>query len=708
MPLLFIEALPPRTTKGTLVRLLVQVGGIDRKYIGKISVDRRSATVEVPDDWASRLVTSLDGTPLDNRHLRVSCRLQSLFEDDDYFSRLVRLLKLEAQAEAEKMLREARRLPSAEAERRGNSLVRLTMRDSQAGLGGRVIAVLAKRDRKPLPWHRLTVGSPVMMSVENGSSRATWRGIVCAGQRDHLQVALDVLPDVEEGAPLRIDLSHDEVARRRQQAALDRAAAAAGDRLAYLRDVLLGEKAFSFHDIPPPETLDAWLNESQQEAVRFALRADDVAVIHGPPGTGKTTTLVELIRQAVRRGEKVLACAPSNLAVDNLLERLIAAGQRAVRLGHPARVLPQLRENTLDLLVDRHEDLRLARRLVKEASALRDRAARYTRAKPEPGARKEMRAEARDLLADARRLEAQVVAQILDRAPVLCATTTALDSEILGQRSFDLAVIDEACQTTEPGCWIPLLRCGRVVLAGDHCQLPPTVVSREAAKEGFGVSMLERLMAEHGSNISRRLDVQYRMHADIAGFSSGEFYDGSLLAHDSVRGHLLCDLEGVAANDLTMCPLHFIDTAGADFDEELEPDGVSRRNPAEVRKVGEKVAALLAAGVSPGDVAVIAPYSAQVRLLREMLREEGVEIDSVDGFQGREKEAIVISLVRSNRNGEIGFLADVRRINVALTRARRKLIVVGDSSTIGGHSFYARLLDYFATHEAHHSVWEDE
>ena len=342
-----------------------------------------------------------------------------------------------------------------------------------------------------------------------------------------------------------MDRADDETARLRQRQALDRAAAAKGDRLAELRRVLLGEAAPAFAFISDFTPLDETLNASQREAVRFALSASDVAAVHGPPGTGKTTTLVELIRQAVRRGDKVLVCAPSNLAVDNLLERLLAHGEHAVRLGHPARVLPQLREHTLDLMVDDHPDVRQARKFVKEAFALFRKAAKWTRAKPEPGARRDMRQEARALLADARRLEDQAVDRILNAAPILCATTTGLDAEVLGGRRFDLLVIDEACQTTEPGCWAPLLRCDRVVLAGDHCQLPPTVLSREAARQGFGVSLLERLVGLYGDRVTRRLDVQYRMHEAIMAFSSAEFYDGSLRADASVAAHRLCDLPGV-------------------------------------------------------------------------------------------------------------------------------------------------------------------
>ena len=269
-------------------------------------------------------------------------------------------------------------------------------------------------------------------------------------------------------------------------------------------------------------------------------------------------------------------------------------------------------------------------------------------------------------------------------------------------------MIDEACQTTEPGCWPPLLRCERVVLAGDHCQLPPTVVSRDAARQGFGVSLLERLVGLYGDRVTRRLDVQYRMNEAIMAFSSAEFYDGTLIADASVATHRLCELPGVRAEALTEAPVRFIDTAGAGYDEEREPDGESRLNPQEAALVGRKVRALLAAGVRPGDVAVIAPYAAQVRRLRELLPVSGLEIDSVDGFQGREKEAVILSLVRSNTENEIGFLADVRRTNVALTRARRALIVVGDSATLSALPFYRRLFEHLEAIGAYQTVWDEE
>jgi hypothetical protein len=710
MPLLQLDALPPHTTKGTIVRLLVQVGGIEQRKIGAIQLRGRSAVVDVPEDWIDRLVANLDGASLANRHIRAAHGQRTVTSGEDHFQRLARLLELEAEAEARQAAERIRRSAGRDAERSGETLVDLVVREAYTGLGGRMLVVLAKRDQhQSLPWTRLGIGTPVMLTGEDPKQPFSVRGVVSDRAAATIEMAaVGAWPEDAELTTCRLDLSSDEVARRRQRAALERAAGARGDRLAELRAVLLGQRQPEFATpVDPPPT--PALNDSQRAAIAFALSAVDVAIIHGPPGTGKTTAVAELIRQAIGRGERVLACAPSNLAVDNLFERLLAAGQRAVRLGHPARVQPGLREHTLDLMIEAHRDVRLARKLVRQAQTLRNQASRYTRAKPVPGARREMRDEAKRLIDDARRLELQVAGEILDSATVLCATTTGLDSEMLGQRRFDLAVIDEACQSTEPGCWIPLLRCDRLVLAGDHCQLPPTVVSQQAADEGFNISLQERLIQLHGPEIARLLNVQYRMHRAIMDFSSDQFYAGSLIADPSVAEHRLCDLPGVTAGELTESPLQFIDTAGAGYDEQREPDGESRLNPREAELAAGKVAALIDAGLPPLDIAVIAPYAAQVRWLRDLLGAAypELEIDTVDGFQGREKEAVVISLVRSNDRGEIGFLGDVRRMNVALTRARRKLLVIGDSATIGGHPFYAQLLEYFELLEAYHTVWED-
>jgi superfamily I DNA and/or RNA helicase len=707
--MLHLERLSRQISKSDLLKFLHSVGGLESRRVGRIELRAGEALIEVPDDWQARLVKAMDGQTLGNHRVRAWADSPPDDADDSgHFERLARLLDLESRAEAQETTERGRRLSPADAERMGTSLVDLVIIDDQTGLGGRYLLQLAKRRRSPLPWTRLDVGSPVVLWPDGGKDTAGHRGVVYERAEGSIRVALAGMSDnLTEHEVWRLDLAGDEIAGQRQRAALQRARLARAERLAELRDVLLGRRAAEFDHEQEEPALEPGLNEAQQQAVRFALSARDVALIHGPPGTGKTTAVVELIRRAVRRGEKVLACAPSNLAVDNIFERLLAAGERAVRLGHPARVLADLRAHTLDLLVEDHPDVRLARKLVKEALGLFRQAGRYTRAAPPPGARRQTREEARSLLADARRLEAQAVEHILDTADVLCATTTALDSDLLGRRRFDLGVIDEACQSTEPGCWIPLQWCRRVVLAGDHCQLPPTVVSQEAAAAGLGVSLFERLMARDGRSLARPLTLQYRMHQAIMDFSSREFYEGSLQADPSVAGHVLAGLPGVVATAATQAPVEFIDTAGASFDEEVEPDGESRLNRQEAALVIRKVRELLDSGVAAGDIAVIAPYAAQVRLLREQLSVSGLEIDSVDGFQGREKEAVVISLVRSNPQGEIGFLQDVRRMNVAMTRARRRLLVVGDSATLSGHPFYRRMIEYFEAAGAYRTVWEE-
>jgi predicted DNA helicase len=393
-----------------------------------------------------------------------------------------------------------------------------------------------------------------------------------------------------------------------------------------------------------------------------------------------------------------------------MLERLVALGVPCVRLGHPARVMSQLHDHTLDGQVAAHENMKWVKSLLREAEALLRDAGRYTRGKPAKGYRSETRRQAKQLKSQARRLERQAVEHVLDDAQVILSTTT-IDEELLDDRWFDWAVIDEACQSTEPGCWIPVLRANRILFAGDHCQLPPTIISTEAAREGFNVSMMERLVESYGDSVTRRLGVQYRMHQQIMQFSSQEFYDAALVADATVVSHLLTDIEGVAETALTHSPTILIDTAGADYDEELEPDGESRRNPQEAQLAISKAQALIKAGVPASAIAMIAPYAAQVRWLRQLRDErcldKALEIDTVDGFQGREKEAVIITLVRSNKMGEIGFLADTRRMNVAMTRARRKLIVIGDSATIGSHEFFGRMIEYFESIDAYSSVWAE-
>ena len=629
---------------------------------------------------------------------------------DAYFDTLGVWLDLEAEAERERLAQRRQIREQTHVERTGETIVGLSMSDHQTGLAGRLLLDFVKSSGgkhadRPLPMNRLKVGSPVVISDNDQPSDKGVPGVVSRRQANQIQVATDQWP---EGDTFRIDLSPDETTRRRQLAAMARMRTASG-RTKKLRDVLLHQVVPGGH--PPafaesqPVKFFSLLNPPQQDAVEFALSAKDVAIIHGPPGTGKTTTLAELIYQAVDRGETVLACAASNTAVDNLLERLVAMMPHVLRVGHPARVFESLRGHTLDERVAADPSTEVIREMRREVQQLMREASRDFRGKDGHRRRQQIKSEAGQLRGQIRGLERSIIRGVLDRADVVCTTTT-IDDELLGDRHFDTVVIDEACQGTLPSVWQAVSRGDRLILAGDHQQLPPTVLSDTASAAGMKRSLMQRLIESDGDPIFRRLKVQYRMHQSIMAFSSDHFYEGDLIADVSVREHRLCDLDGVEESPLTRESLLFIDTAGAQYEDQLEPDGQSKRNPKEAALVVRFVKELTDAGVNPEQIAIIAPYAAQVRLLRNRLDDRNLEVDTVDGFQGREKEAVVISMVRSNDIGEIGFLADARRTNVALTRAKRKLIVIGDSATLARHPFYAELLEYFESADAYHSVWE--
>ncbi len=617
-----------------------------------------------------------------------------------------RLLELERAAELDAAAEARRACTEQERERAGVMLRRLAVEDTTVGLGGRLLVDLVN-PRGPLPAHRFGPGDVVVLRAvrqEGGDAARDLAGVVVKVRAAALVVSIDD-DDAELPSLVHLERSAPDVTHRRMVAAVRAIAAPVSGDAATLRKVLLGARAADPAPTPLAASIEFFasdLDPSQREAVAVAMRARDVALLHGPPGTGKTTTVVEVIRQAVHRGERVLACAPSNVAVDNLVERLGRAGLRVVRLGHPARILEAAREFTLDALVAASADQKVAKDIRRDLDAQQRRLRRAGFAE-----RREVRATVRSLRRELRDQEDATVAAILDGADVVLATTTGAADRLLDDRRFDLAVIDEAAQALEAACWIPIHKARRVVLAGDHLQLAPTILSEAAARDGLARTLFLRL-AENPLTAPAlaMLTTQYRMHASIMGWSSDAFYAGRLVAAAHVRTHRLADLPGVETTADTVVPLLFLDTAGCGHDETQERDDASKANPGEAAIVKAHVQALLRAGVAAADIGVITPYNAQVQLLREhFAAHDDLEVRTVDGFQGREKEAIVLSLVRSNAEGEVGFLADHRRLNVAVTRARRHCALVGDSATLARDPVLGGLLSHCAAHGEHRSAW---
>uniref|UniRef100_F7CMA5 DNA-binding protein SMUBP-2 n=1 Tax=Monodelphis domestica TaxID=13616 RepID=F7CMA5_MONDO len=575
-------------------------------------------------------------------------------------------------------------------------LLKLRVSSQRTGLYGRLLVVLEPRTGEPgapLPCNNFGPGDIVGLYEGAAETEQLATGILTRITQRSVTVAFDESPEsslaLDPSSSYRLLRLANDVTYKRLKKALVTLKQYHSGPAASLIDVLLGTSE-------PLTFCNGSLDTSQKEAVGFALAQKELAIIHGPPGTGKTTTVVEIILQAVQQGLKVLCCAPSNIAVDNLVERLAAQKQRVLRLGHPARLLDAIQHHCLDAVLARSDQAQIVADIRKDIDQVKSKKTQERRDKN--SCRNEMKLLRKELR---EREEAAMLAS-LTGADVILATNTGASPDgplkLLPEDYFDVVVIDECAQALEASCWIPLLRARKCILAGDHQQLPPTIMSKQAATGGLYLSLMERLIKKHGEQVVRMLTVQYRMHQAIMQWASEELYHGRLSAHASVASHLLKDLPGVTPTEETSIPLLLIDTAGCGLFELEEEDEQSKGNPGEVQLVSLHVQALVAAGVRVGDIAVIAPYNLQVDLLRQQLspRYPELEIKSVDGFQGREKEAIVLSFVRSNRKGEVGFLAEDRRINVAVTRARRHVAIICDSRTVSSDAFLKKLVEYFS------------
>ncbi|NWU23729.1 SMBP2 protein, partial [Dyaphorophyia castanea] len=603
-----------------------------------------------------------------------------------------------------------------ELQRRGVCLLKLQVASQRTGLYGRLLVTFQPRkwdSDTELPSNSFGPGDIVGLYESAGQGEQLCTGVVTRVTLKAVTVALEEPRDgelaVDHERSFRLLKLANDVTYNRLKRALTALKQYRGGPASDLIDVLFFASApRAFPETKPLEFFNASLDESQREAVSFSLAQREVAIVHGPPGTGKTTTLVEIILQAVQQGLKVLCCAPSNVAVDNLVERLAGGRARLLRLGHPARLLQPIQQHSLDAVLARGDNAQIVADIRRDI----DRAWAKTKKAQDKGERSHFLGEIKTLRKELKEREEAAMAAALSQASIVLATNTGASSDgplkLLPETHFDLVVIDECAQALEASCWIPLLKAPKCILAGDHKQLPPTIISHRAAAEGLSLSLMERLAGHYGERAVRMLTVQYRMHRDIMAWASAELYGGRLGAHPSVAQHLLRDLPGVSSTEETSVPLLLIDTAGCGLFELEVEDEQSKGNPGEVQLVGMHVQALVDAGVKAKDIAVVAPYNLQVDMLRQHLchRHPELEVKSVDGFQGREKEAVILSFVRSNRRGEVGFLAEERRINVAVTRARRQVAVVCDSHTVGSRPFLRRLLDHLAQHGLVRSAFE--
>ncbi|XP_056272980.1 DNA-binding protein SMUBP-2 [Pseudoliparis swirei] len=624
---------------------------------------------------------------------------------EQFVSKTLELLQEEREAEIEETRIWQENISLKDLQHKGVCLLKLQIGSQSTGLYGRTVVVLEPRKHLgflALPSNSFGPGDIVGLYDTGGCTPASQigTGIVTRVSQVSISVAFDDSNDglsFDTGALHNLLKLANDVTYKRMKSALNTLNGYSNGPAANLINVLFGDSQPSSQSQPNKvQFFNSNLDDSQREAVSFTLSQRELAVIHGPPGTGKTTTVVEIILQAVKQGQKVLCCAPSNVAVDNLVERLARSKAKVLRLGHPARLLESIQKHSLDAILAQSDNANIIADIRKDI----DKAFIGIKKMRDKGQRVNYKREIGELRKELKTREATAITQILKRADVVLSTNTGASGsgplKFLPAEHFDLVVIDECAQALESSCWIALLQARKCILAGDYKQLPPTIKSQMAASKGLSLSLMERLIQMYGDSVVRMLTVQYRMNSAIMDWASKEMYQGRLTAHSSVERHLLKDLPGVACVEETSTPLLLIDTAGCGLSEMEVTDEQSKGNQGEVDIVELHITALTEAGVKAKDIAVIAPYNLQVDLLRQKLsaRHPELEIKSVDGFQGREKEAVVLSLVRSNRKGEVGFLAEDRRINVAVTRARRHIAVVCDTQTVQTHAFLKSLIKH--------------
>lgn len=634
----------------------------------------------------------------------------------DYFKSLIDLLKTERDEDRQLYLKLTQTTSIAHRRANGLAWYPIAIRDQEMSRGD-YLTVEVERTTHHDVIHQLRFGMPAVLFSNHDAESNKVEGTINFVNGNRLKITLrtDELPDWASDGKLGIDLLFDENSYDEMQNACKQAAALAEKPAeGRLVQILTGEKTPTFepgHGSEPWHSVKASLNASQQAAVNKILQANELAIVHGPPGTGKTTTLVQAIKAMIKQdNQQILVLAPSNTAVDLLSEKLSDEGLNVLRVGNPARVSERLLSLTLDYKMTEHSHMKEIKRLKKQASAFMDMAHKYKRhfGKAERDQRKALFAEARNIMKDVDKSEQYIINDLVAKAHVITATLVGANHYTVRNLKFKTVVIDEAGQALEPACWIPILKAQKVVLAGDHCQLPPTVKSAEAAKNGLATTLLEKCVALHPEAVVL-LEEQYRMNEMIMGYSSSTFYEDRLKAHASVARHLLF------SNDN---PLLFVDTAGCGFDEKTEQ--TSTYNPEEAAFLFRHLTQLVSALDSHykpenfPSIAIISPYKQQIDTLKEQflstpaLQGYGhkIAINTIDSFQGQERDIVYISMTRSNPDSRIGFLSDIRRMNVAMTRARKKLVVIGDSATLSQFPFYSNFISWVQDRDAYQSAWE--